>query len=1017
MSSSVPNVWRPVILSRTASRPTVRLLSGRFPRRATTEDGGVRNQAEDHLRNYREYNRYVSWYIVTMTKVGEITEEYADALNALWGDAAVRPSEHHPAPTATGVGTWHWDLVSGAVHWDDALHRIFGEEPGAFEGRFDEFMERVHADDRERVLKENQHAMEHLDEYGGNYRIVRADGAERLLMFKSRLYRDHGGKATGCLGIAWDATAAEAAHTESRIAAERAHEVLQFTQSILQTVHQPLLALDRDLRVLAINRAFCGKFGVAGHNAVGKLLYEIVDDRWNIPELRKLLSEVLPSKKAVEDFKVQYESTQGRRTLSLNAMEMYLPGNHATTILLSIDDVTRRDALAETARKGQDDLKQRLHRSEQSLAVSHAALSDTENMLVEFLECIPFGIFVCDRDGKPYYANKHAKAILGEGIVAGTSPDDFAETYQAYIEGTDTPYPTERMPIVQALAGATAASTDTEIQGPGGRTPLWISAAPVRDANDEIQYAIAVFQDVSKQRQLEGQLRQAQRMEAVGQLAGGVAHDFNNLLTAIFGFGNFALEALRPEDSAYKDLQEVLAAARRAETLTRQLLAFSRKQIVAPRVLNVAEHVSNMDKLLRRILGEDVEAATMLSDDLWDTKIDPGALEQVVVNLAVNARDAMPTGGKLTIEAVNVRLGDDYGDERGAEVPPGEYVCVAVSDTGCGMDAATQSKIFEPFYTTKTDGKGTGLGLATCYGIVKQAGGFIWVYSEVGKGTTFKVYLPRVHETRSSASDRPESPTPATGSEIVLIAEDDEQLRRSAVRALKGLGYEILEAANGGEAMLVGEEAPLIDLLLTDVVMPRMSGKLLADRLTRSHRAMKVLYMSGYTDDAIVHHGVLNDGIEFIQKPFTPHDLVCRVRTVLDSDYAPVSRRPSVLLVDDNLELLRSLQRKIAGDYDITLANGGCAARELLRRRDFDLVLCDITMPDLSGIELHEEMAKVRPSVAEHFVFMTGAGPDEIADFLSKTDIDVVSKDELATNATTVVARSLRPPAPVEGSA
>ncbi len=976
-----------------------------------------------------------------MSKVGEITEEYTSALTALWatgertrvnprgdaghrrlgevinailGDASVRPSEHPAAPTMTGVGTWHWDLVAGTVHWDDALHRIFGEEPGAFEGRFDEFMERVHADDRERLLKENRDAMDHLDDYGGSYRIVRTDGAERLLTFKCRLFRDQNGKATGCLGVAWDVTAAEDARTESSVETEQTRETLRFTQSILQTVHQPLLALDRDLHVLTINRAFCRKFDVAEQDAVGKRLYEIVDDRWNVPELRRLLSEVLPAKKSVKDFKVHYESKQGRRTLSLNARKMYRPGNHATTILLSIDDVTRRDAQAEHAKKGRTDLKQRLRSTEHSLAVSHAALSDTENLLVGFLEGIPFGVFVCDSKGTPYYANEHAKTLLGRGIVPGATPDEFGETYQAYLEGTDTLYPSEQMPIVRALAGETVTSTDTEIQRPGGRTPLWVSAAPVRDAHDEIQYAIAVFQDVSKQRQLEGQLRQAQRMEAVGQLAGGVAHDFNNLLTAIFGFGNFALDALRPEESAHKDLKEVLAAASRAETLTRQLLAFSRKQIVAPRVLSVAEHVSNMDKMLRRILGEDVEARTMLSDDLWHTKIDPGALEQVVVNLAVNARDAMPTGGKLTIEAVNVRLDDDYGSERGAEVPPGEYVCVVVSDTGCGMDAETRRKIFEPFYTTKSDGKGTGLGLSTCYGIIKQAGGFIWVYSEVGNGTTFKVYLPRVHAARTSASDLPTPAAPATGSEVVLVAEDDEQLRRSAVRVLKSLGYEVLEAANGGEAMLAGEEAPLIDLLLTDVVMPRMSGKLLADRLSRRHTAMKVLYMSGYTDNAIVHHGVLNDGIEFIQKPFTPHDLARRVRTVLDSEYAPVSRRPSVLLVDDNLELLRSLQRTLAGDYDITLANGGLAARELLRRRDFDLVLCDIIMPDLSGIELHEEIAKVRPVVAEHFVFMTGAAPDEVAGFLAKTDIDVVPKDDLTTNVSTVVAQSLRPPALVQ---
>ncbi len=947
-------------------------------------------------------------------RIGQAINALADRAEQVPTLPAVSSGGSEDDLTAPGVGTWHWNLTEGLVQWDDNLHRIFGEQPGAFDGRFDDYVDRIHPDDRERVIKENLDAAERLDDYEGSYRIVLPSGDVRRLAFRSRFFRDRAGTATGCIGVAWDATKAKTVEAESRRVAKQAHELHDFTRSIVQTVRHPLLALDQDLRILVANRAFCTKFGLREDVAVGRLIYELDDGRWNVPKLRTLLNDVLPKRKSVRDYRIQQDSTMdGRRTLLLNAEEMHRPGHDVSTILVSIDDVTELETKADADKKGRQGLSKRLRETRQSLAVSQAALSETESLLVQFLECIPFGVFVCDGDGQPYYANEHAKSILGQGIVPGTTPDDFAEIYQAYVEGTDTPYPSERMPIALALAGEEATSTDTEIQRPEGRIPLWVSAAPVRDTNGEVQFAIAVFRDVTEQRKLEGQLRQAQRMEAVGQLAGGVAHDFNNLLTAILGFADFALQELRPEERAYKDLQQVLAAARRAEALTRQLLAFSRKQIIAPKVLNFTEQVSEMDRMLRRILGEDIEFATLLADDLWNTKVDPGALEQVVVNLAVNSRDAMPTGGKLTIETVNVRLDGDYGSKRGVEVPPGEYVCLNVSDTGSGMDADTRRKIFEPFFTTKDEGKGTGLGLATCYGIVKQAGGYIWVYSEVGKGTTFKVYLPRVQEPQQSAADRPLSLAPPTGNETILVAEDDEQLRCSAVRALKNQGYEVLEAANGGEALLLAENAGAIDLLLTDVVMPRISGKLLADRLASQHPQMRVLFMSGYTDNSIVHHGVLDEGIAFLHKPFSPAELARRVRTVLDTEQPQIARRPSVLLVDDNVELLRSLQRKLANSYDVTLANGGLAGRELLRQKSFDLVLCDIMMPDLSGIELHEEMTKVRPSVAEHFVFMTGADSEAVEGFLRKTNIDVIRKEELTADVSTVVAESIRPAAPV----
>jgi len=389
--------------------------------------------------------------------------------------------------------------------------------------------------------------------------------------------------------------------------------------------------------------------------------------------------------------------------------------------------------------------------------------------------------------------------------------------------------------------------------------------------------------DITERKQLEEQFHQAQKMEAVGRLAGGVAHDFNNLLTAILGSADLVLESLTAGVPEREELEEIRKAALRAADLTRQLLAFSRQQVIAPTALNPNEVVANMDKLLRRLLGEDVELRTRLTSDLVTVKADPSQLEQVVVNLAVNARDAMPNGGKLTIETQNVELDEAY--VRGhISAQPGPYAMIAVSDTGVGMDAATQARIFEPFFTTKEIGKGTGLGLATVYGIVKQSGGWIWVYSEPGQGTTFKIYLPRVTEAVPPAAATPAPPASVRGSETILLVEDDEMIRNLVQKVLKANGYRVLVAANGRDAERVaGQHEGPIHLLMTDVVMPGMNGREVAERLAAARAGLRVLYLSGYTDDAIVHHGVLEPGVAFLQKPFTPAVLGRKVREVLDS--------------------------------------------------------------------------------------------------------------------------------------
>jgi nitrogen-specific signal transduction histidine kinase/ActR/RegA family two-component response regulator len=400
----------------------------------------------------------------------------------------------------------------------------------------------------------------------------------------------------------------------------------------------------------------------------------------------------------------------------------------------------------------------------------------------------------------------------------------------------------------------------------------------------ERQAQIVLAFDVTERRVLEEQLRQSQKLEAIGQLAGGIAHDFNNLLTVVTGYSDLTVRQLQAADPVRRNVEEIKKAGERAASLTRQLLAFSRKQVLQPKVLNINAVISDIEKMLRRLIGEDVGLKTIIASELGSIKADPGQIEQVLMNLAINARDAMPQGGKLTIEAENVYLNDEYARQHIA-VKPGPYVMLAVSDTGTGMDEKTQAHIFEPFFTTKEAGKGTGLGLSTVYGIVKQSGGNIWVYSEVGRGTTFKIYLPRVDEGAQEYKRSAEVEEIFQGTETILLAEDEEMVRKLAREVLETYGYQVLEAANGREALLICERyKEPIHLLITDVVMPEMSGRELSDRLAQLRPEIKVLYMSGYTDNAIVHQGVLDEGANFIQKPFSPHTLAQKVRTVLSGE-------------------------------------------------------------------------------------------------------------------------------------
>ena len=503
-------------------------------------------------------------------------------------------------------------------------------------------------------------------------------------------------------------------------------------------------------------------------------------------------------------------------------------------------------------------------------------LRESEEQLRGLVENAPVGIYRTTLDGIILMANQVLAQMLGyssteelmsrnvekDSLIPKTSKNQFREQIErdGEIKGFETLW----------------------FKKDGSEVFVRESARCVQDKEGNIQYYEGIVEDITEQKQLEAQFRQSQKMEGIGRLAGGVAHDFNNLLTVISGHAELASVSLDKQDPLHDDLKEIQNAAHRAAQLTRQLLAFSRKQTLQPKVLDLNDIVRELDKMLKRVIGEDIDLETIVATDLWRVNADPGQIEQVIINLSTNARDAMPGGGKMVIETQNIELDEEYADKH-PDVTPGPHVMLAISDNGCGIKENVKSHIFEPFFTTKEEGKGTGLGLSTVYGIVKQSGGNIWVYSELDKGTTFKIYLPMVTQEADELSREADVSEAPRGTETILLVEDEEGVRKLAVRILKGQGYKVLEAESGVDALLICQKMQKpVDIVITDVVMPNMSGSEFVEKLREFWSDFKVLYMSGYTANAIAHSGVLDPDKPYLQKPFRPIDLALKVRSVLD---------------------------------------------------------------------------------------------------------------------------------------
>ena len=608
---------------------------------------------------------------------------------------------------------------------------------------------------------------------------------------------------------------------------------------------------DEHGRFVYVNRAWEQTIGIPRDQALGRTVFE-------------LLPAEIAAQAHADDLRLLATGEGFDLVIELSSPAGPARWFHITNFLLRDAAGARYTGGLAVEITAQKRLEEGLRRAEEDL-----------RLLIDGVE--DYGIQLLDPHGHVTTWNHGARRLLGytDAEILGRSHDCFY-TPEDIAAGKPT------AELATALARGRVELEDWRVRKSGAKFWAHVILTPLVDPTGRHLGFAKITRDLTEPRKLEEQLRQAQKLDAIGSLAGGVAHDFNNLLSVILSYSQILADELAPGDPMRADLEEIEAAGQRAADLTRQLLAFGRKQILQPRSMNLNEIVAGTERMLRRLVGENIELTFLPAPDLGTVKVDQSQIEQVVVNLVVNARDAMHSGGKVTIETANAELDQTYADQH-IGVVPGPYVVLAVSDAGIGMDEATRSRMFEPFFTTKERGKGTGLGLSTVFGIVRQSGGHIWVYSEPGSGTTLKIYLPRTDEVATGLNDTRVPAPPRRGTETILLVEDDERVRAVVRNILQRCGYHVLEAQSGGDALLLCEQhAATIHLMVTDVVMPRMSGRQLAERLKPLRPAMKVLYMSGYTENSIVHHGVLDSGVAFLQKPITPETRSRKVREVLD---------------------------------------------------------------------------------------------------------------------------------------
>jgi PAS domain S-box-containing protein len=767
---------------------------------------------------------------------------------------------------AANAGMWEWDLRTNENYWSENLWPLYGLEPHGCEPSYAAWAASIHPDDRAAVEAAVGAAATGGTDLDVEWRVHPGAGAERWLMSRGRPRRDEAGAVVMYLGIVIDVT-------ERR----RADLALRETQSILQA------ALDQSTAGIAIAEAPSGRLRYvndAGLLIRGGTRASVVEGvgldqyvaSWQILDLdgAPLAPDAVPLARAVRfgekssrEFIIRRAPGDDRTVLARAAPITDAQGRVTAGVVVFLD-VTEAKA-------------------------AERALQESERRFRRAIEEATFPIMIHAEDGEVLALSRTWTELTG--YAHADIPTIAAWTQQAY--GPRQQAVVEVIRDLYALEGR-GDEGEYVIRCKDGSLRTWdFSSIGLGRLPDSRRIALSMAADVTERKRaeaerarLEGQLQQAHKMESVGRLAGGIAHDFNNMLGVILGHADLALEHLDLTAAVRSDLEEIQRAAKRSADLTRQLLGFARKQTVAPVVVDLNATMEGMLKMLQRLLGEAIDLDWRPGAALWPVRIDPSQVDQILANLCVNSRDAIQGAGRMTIETGNVAVDEGYCANQ-PEASPGEYVRLTVSDDGSGMDKETLSHLFEPFFTTKGQGRGTGLGLATLYGVVKQNGGFINVYSEPGVGTTFTIYLPRHQgQARFGAVEAPARPT-QPGHETILVVEDEPGILRVAKRMLEEQGYRVLTASTPGEGLRLAAEHPeRIHLLLTDVVLPEMNGRDLAKSLLAQHPHLKRLFMSGYTANVIAHQGVLAEGVNFIQKPFSSEGLARAVRAALDAKSA-----------------------------------------------------------------------------------------------------------------------------------
>jgi PAS domain S-box-containing protein len=788
-----------------------------------------------------------------------------------------------------GVGCWEWDMAGETTVWSKQMHEIFGVAPQEFDGRVESVLKWIHPEDRplmaghlQRVLAEPTHPPP--DSVAMEFRLLRPDGGQRVVSARARGVYDERGRMIRMIGTMQDVTESKLALRRLRVQSE--------TTRVLAEAASFDAAVERCLRALVETLAWQGGevwlLDAAGEHLT--LAHEYFTEGELGDALRRLRSDATYARGEGLPGRVWQRGEVVWADDMLSDQSWALPSAAAAGVRSGVGFPIRNEnevvgAVVLLSRRAQA-VSEYLQATLDAIGGQLGQFLERKRTEAELrlrdraMEAIGEGIVITDPslpENPIIYVNPAFERITGYG------KQDVLGRNCRFLRGRDTS-PEAVAKVRAAVERQTAVSVELLNYRASG-TPFWnaLTITPLRDATGRLTHFVGVQSDVSERKKLEGEYAQAQKMESVGRLAGGVAHDFNNLLTVILGYGEALLDELEPESPLREMAATINDAGHRAAALTSQLLAFSRKQALEPMVLNINQLIVDLGKILPRLIGEDIQIHMALAPNLASARVDPNQIGQLVMNLAVNARDAMPAGGTLTLETQNVYLDERYARIR-PEVKPGHYVLLAVGDTGRGMTEQVKARLFEPFFTTKGRGRGTGMGLATVFGIVKQSGGHIAAFSELGRCATFKIYLPEVDAVEAASRPLLADDNAPRGDETVLLVEDEAAVREVARRFLESAGYTVLAAENGARAMEVSGQYPdPIHLLATDVVMPEMSGRLLSERLSVCRPEMRVLYISGYADDVIVHHGVPEEGMMFLQKPFSRRALLRRVRALLDA--------------------------------------------------------------------------------------------------------------------------------------